>query len=362
MPNPVKRHLWRIRFSPRRSWSFTKPLLFLTACVSLTGCGGFHLIYTPVGQGLSGYAMDHATPYVLEMDDVGMACEHGLGVEPLLYSFSRVTAAPDRTGTLLQVLAGTCGEREAVEEELRYLRAGFHNNLSEMHDARSSMKRRYAINARRRLLAYERSMAAFDFDPQVDVEEGRCPAYRNNQDEMTFMLGLLSGLQAVMDDTKSGGRVGVSKRLAVEVERSASCLGNEKWAGLPGNLRALIWTLLPDSRPDEVADPWEFMAQNRELAMKKGIRTAIVLELVMAEIVGDNEKMAEILATLADSQEHLTVNPDYRLMDETGMEVARFVSDRLWTRRYGHATPENRFGLTRKERKTKEDIDTEGLL
>lgn len=337
-------------------------MLFLAGCVSLTGCGGFHLIYTPVGQGLSGYAMDHATPYVMEMDDVGMACEHSLGVEPLLYSFSRVTAAPDRTGTLLQVLAGTCGEREAVEEELRYLRAGFHDNLSEMRDARISMQRRYAINARRRQLAYERSMAAFDFDPKVDVEEGRCPAYRNNQDEVTFMLGLLSGLQAVMDDARSGGRAGVSRGLALQVERSATCLGNDKWAGMPGNLRALVWTLLPDSRPDEVTDPWQFMAQNRELAMEKGIRTALVLELVMAENLGHGEKVADILAVLADSQESFSVHPDYRLMDETGMEVARIVSDRLWTRRYGHATPENRLGHTRKERKTTKDIDTEGLL
>ncbi|MDX1588147.1 MAG: hypothetical protein R3296_04355 [Oleiphilaceae bacterium] len=345
----------------RRPLALIRPMALTVAFLGLSGCGGFHLIYTPVGQGLSGYARDHATPYVLAMDDVGMACEHGLGVEPLLYSFSRVTHNPDLTGTLLQVLGGICGERDAVEEELRYLRASYHNNISEMQDARSSLQRRYAINAKRRLLAYERSMAAFDFDPtQPELDE--CPPYRNNQDELTFMLGLLSGLQAVMDDARSGGRAGVSRGLAMQVERAATCLGNKKWGGMPGNLRALVWTLLPDSRPDGIDDPWQFMAENRQLAMDKGVRTAMVLELVMAENLNRTDTMAEVLSVLAESEGNFTVSPDYRLVDSTGMEVARFVSDRLWTRRYGHATPSNRFGRISKDREPGKEIDTEGLL
>ncbi|TVP57068.1 MAG: hypothetical protein EA349_07250 [Halomonadaceae bacterium] len=330
------------------------------AATVLSGCGGFHLIYTPTGQALSGYAETHNTPYVLEMHDVGIACSLGLALDPLLYSFSRVTVAPENTGTLLQVLAGICGEREAQYEELRYLRAGHQDVTEEIQDARTAMQRRYEVNAGRRLASFNRAMRAFAFDPSADVPV--CPCYRNNQDELTFMLGLVSGLQAVMDDAKGGGGAGVSRGLALQIERAATCLDNTKWAGLPGNLRALVWSLLPDSRPDEITDPWASMADNRQLAMNGGMRTAIVLELVMAENLGRNDTIAEVLALLAASEGDFQVNPEYRMVDLAGMEIARFVSDRVWTRRYGYSTPLNRFGRVSDERPARENIDTDGLL
>lgn len=335
-------------------------LMAILAIAFLAGCSGFHPIYTPVGQIMTGYAERDATPYVLEMEDVGMACAMGESLDPLLYSFSRVTAEPNTTGTLLQVLAGICGEREAVEQELRYLRADYQNNTSEIRDARSNMRLWYAATASRRLMAYNRGLKAYDFDP--DAEELMCPSLGDDQDELTFLSALLSGAQAVMDDAKSGGQAGVSRALAAQVERSATCLKNDKWAGIPGNLRAIIWVLLPDLSPEAVDDPWEIMAMNRQTALKGGLRTAIALELVMAENVGRLDVVEGALSFLADNGEQFQVNPRYRLVDRVGMEVATAVSDRIWTERYGHRTPANRFGHISKEQETREEIDTEGLL
>lgn len=337
---------------------------FVTAMASLllAGCG-IHPIYTPTGMVLSSYAEGEATPYVLEMQDVGMACSLGQSLDPLLYSFKRVKADPEMTGSLLQVLAGICAEKVAVEEELRFLRAQYKDDLTEMRDARNNMQRKYGVTAERRLSAFNRGMSAFRFDAGADPEEELdCPCYRNDQDELTFMMALLSGAQAVLDDAKAGGRAGVSRSLAPKVERAAACLDSEKWGGLPGNIQAVIWVLLPDTAPDDDVDPWAVMKANREVAIASGMRTAMALELVMAENVGRTETVAEVLAFLAESEERFVVRPEYRLVDLVGMEVAMYVSDRIWTDRYGYRTPDNRFGRISDEPEQKESIDTEGLL
>ncbi len=91
--------------------------LSLAAVAILTGCSA-NPIYTTTGVVLSNYSEGEATPYVLQMSDTQMACALGEGVDPLLYSFSRVTDAPDTTGSLLMLLAGNCAEYKAWEAEL----------------------------------------------------------------------------------------------------------------------------------------------------------------------------------------------------------------------------------------------------
>src|SRR5690554_5668332 len=91
------------------------------AALVLAGCSA-NPIYTTTGIVLSNYSESEATPYVMQMSDPKMACALGEGVDPLLYSFSRVTSAPDTTGSLLMLLAANCMEYrtwEARSEERR---------------------------------------------------------------------------------------------------------------------------------------------------------------------------------------------------------------------------------------------------
>lgn len=344
--------------SAARRWRMVAGIVLTGLLVA--GCGSFHPVYTPTGMVLSNYAESHATPYMLQQTDIGVACNSGMSLDPLVYSFSRVTASPNTTGTLLQVLAGTCGEREIVEEELRYLRASHDNNTRAMRDARSNTERKYAINATRRMTAFNRAMAAYDYD--YATEGAACPCFRNNQDEMTFLFGLLSGMQAVLEDARSGGQAGVPRSLAPQVERAAHCVDSVKWAGIPGSLRAAVWSLLPDTRPDDAIDPWQTLKDNRQVAVNAGFRVAIALEMIVAENVGDDETVAEALAFLVESEEAFIVNPDYQMLDSIALELAMFVSDRIWTRDYGHRTPNNRFGRLTNEPARREAIDTDGLL
>ncbi|MEP3165983.1 MAG: hypothetical protein ABJO43_13010, partial [Marinobacter sp.] len=202
-------------------------LLVLTL---LAGCSA-NPIYTTTGVVLSSYSEGEATPYVMQMSDPKMACALGEGVDPLLYSFSRVTDAPESTGSLLMLLAGNCSEYRAWEAELDYLRADFAGNVPAAKDAREKAKRLNAETARRRYIAYQRAMAAYDFDPAA--EEFECPFLFDDQEELTFLLGLLTGMQAIVNDANSGAIAGVPRNIAPQAERAATCVDNEKWGGLP---------------------------------------------------------------------------------------------------------------------------------
>ncbi|XOZ35010.1 hypothetical protein ACMDCT_07195 [Halomonadaceae bacterium KBTZ08] len=339
--------------------SLTRITGVLVALMVLAGCS-VNPLHKITGDVMTGYAEAENTPYVLAMSDVGKACSLGESVDPLLYSFSRVTREPAKTGTLLSVLAGICMEQEAFEQELRYLRADYQGNTRELRDAREAMQRRYGTTAERRERAFNRMLTAFNYEPTPDAA---CPELYSDQDEITFLVGLLAGAQAVLDDGKARGRADVSRRLAAQVERSTYCVSNSKWAGIPEGLRATIWVLLPDLKPEEVsAGTWEVLARNRRLGVEKGLRIPAALELMMAENVGRDDTLSEVLAYLDETSDDFEVWERYQLADHVAMRIARAVSDRFWTREHGYRTPKNRFGETGTGTDESERIDTEGLL
>lgn len=330
----------------------------LVVVLTLAGCS-VNPLYKMTGDVMSGYAKEENTPYVLAMTDIRMACGLGESVDPLLYSFSRVTQAPNKTGSMLLGLSAVCMERRAVAEQLRYLRAEHHDNLDEMRDARESMQRKFGITAERQLSAYRRMLNGFNYDPKPDAA---CPTFYTDQDEITFLLGLAAGAQALLNDGKSRGRASVPRDIAAQVERSADCVANEKWAGFPDALRASVWVLLPDLQPANVSDPWTVLADSRELGVERGMRIPAVLEMMTAENVGKREIVEESLAYLAKTRDRFEVNPRYSLLDRVGMRVAWEVSDRLWTKEHGYRTPRDKFGETGTEPSKQDSIDTEGLL
>lgn len=335
--------------------------LSLAVAAALAGCSA-NPIYTTTGVVLSNYSEGEATPYVLQMSDPQMACALGEGVDPLLYSFSRVTDAPDSTGSLLMLLAGNCAEYEAWEAELAYLRADYEGDVGAAKDAREEAKRLNALTAKRRYAAFQRAMAAYQFDPAAEPLE--CPFLFNEQDELTFLLGLLTGMQAIVNDANSGARAGVPKSIAPQAERAATCLDNEKWGGMPNAIRALVWLLLPDTRPELSPDPWQVLEHSRELGVEKGMRVPHALTVVAAETFGRPEKLEEAIASFVAANATVDVWDEYRLVDEVAAGVVRFSSDKYWTANYGYRTPQTFFGKMSPERDTEnvETMSLDGLL
>lgn len=336
-------------------------LSVLTVLFLLAGCS-VNPIYKTTGIVLSNYSESEATPYVMQMSDARMACALGEGIDPLLYSFSRVTDAPNSTGSLLMLLAANCMEYRAWEAELTYLRADFESNVPKAKDAREESKRLYAQTATRRYKAFNRAMAAYEFDPAAAPME--CPDLPDDQAELTFLLGLLTGMQAIVNDANSGALANIPRSIAPQAERAASCVDNEKWGGLPNAVRALVWLLLPDTRPDSSPEPWAVLKHSSELGVKSGIRASFALEAVAAETFGRPDVLAEAIAGFVEAEDTIDVWDDYRLVDEAARRVIRFSSDKYWTAHYGHRTPQSYFGKLSPERNTEniEVMDLDGLL
>ena len=334
--------------------------LLLLVVTFLAGCSA-NPIYTTTGVVLSNYSEGEATPYVMQMSDPQMACALGEGVDPLLYSFSRVTEAPESTGSLLMLLAANCSEYKAWEAELEYLRADFAGDVPAAKDAREKAKRLNARTAKRRYVAYQRAMAAYDFDPAA--KEFECPFLFDDQEELTFLLGLLTGMQAIVNDANSGAMAGVPRNIAPRAERAAECLDNEKWGGLPNAIRGMVWLLLPDTRPSLSPDPWEVLEDSSRLGVESGIRASMALEAVAAETFGRPEVLKDVIARFAEAEGAIKVWAEYRLVDEIARDVIQFSSDKHWTANYGYRTPRTYFGRLSPERlEEPETMDLDGLL
>ena len=353
----ISSKVFRVRLAP----AGIRQALMAAAVLLLAGCSA-NPIYTTTGVVLSSYSEDEATPYVLQMSDTRLACSLGEGVDPLVYSFSRVTDAPDSTGSLLMLLAANCMEYRAWEAELSYLRAEFRGDVPAAKDDREVATRLHARTAERRYLAFQRAMAAYDFNPAAEPLE--CPFLFSDQDELTFLLGLLTGMQAIVNDASSGALAGVPRNIAPQAERAAQCVDNEKWGGLPNAIRALVWLLLPDTRPDLSPDPWRLLDNSADLGIKAGFRAAHAVQVVAAETFGKPEVLAQAVATFASADERIQVHEDYRLVDEVARSVVLFSSDKHWTAEYGHRTPRTHFGKLSAEWEASnvETMDLDGLL
>ncbi|MFC7293731.1 hypothetical protein [Marinobacter aromaticivorans] len=332
-------------------------MIILAVAVLFAGCSA-NPIYKTTGAVLAGYSEAEATPYVMQMSDPEMACALGEGIDPLLYSFSRINDAPDTTGSLLMLLAANCMEYNAWEAELAYLRADYEGNVPAAKDAREQTKRLHALTAERRQIAFRRAMEAYDFDPSKEPLE--CPFLFTEQDEMTFMLGLLTGMQAVVNDANSGARAGIPRNIAPQAERAATCVDNEKLGGLPNAVRALVWLLLPDTRPELSPDPWKVLENSSAKGVEAGIRASMAVEAVAAETFGRPDVLADVIRRFAEAEDTIEVWEEYRLVDSVARQAIRFSSDKHWTAQYGYRTPQRFFGKMSPERNT-ENVETMSL-
>lgn len=318
-------------------------------CLALlfsAGCA-VNPIYSTTGKVMTGYAENYNTPYVLSLADPDMSCSMGTALDPLVYSFKTVTDTPYKTGSLLMLLSANCAEEQAWNANLRSLRAERAGNVSEAEDARTESKRWQAITARRRLESFHEAMKAYDYDytnPNVE-----CPDLDTDQDELTFMLGLLTGLQSIMNDSASGVMVNVPRDIAPEAERAARCLSNKKWAGLPDSIRAAVWLLIPATKPSDSPDPWVVLKNDSALGAQKGMRAAGALEVVMAENLGKDKILADAIHRFAAAGKTMKVWKEYQLIDHVARNTVMAVSDRYWTQHYGQRTPALRFGELKKD-------------
>ena len=118
----------------------------------LSGCS--YVIKTGANVAL-GFGEKHIVPPILSMDDAEMVCNSGNALTPAVMSTKDMGADPTRMAVLLYTAAGVCAENQALEAELRYLRASKAGQVSEAQDARIEQKRWAAIAAERQYAGYQ---------------------------------------------------------------------------------------------------------------------------------------------------------------------------------------------------------------
>lgn len=305
--------------------------LAVTAAVTFSGCS--YVIKTGANVAL-GFAENHIVPPILAMDDADMACASGNSLTPAIMATKDMGADPTRMAVLMYTAAGMCAESNALEAELRYLRASKVGNVTEAQDARIEQKRWAALAAQRQYAGYQLFAERWETKYRMKLGDS-CPSMRKDLDKTVYLLGMISGLQAVTNDINSGGAVEVPKDIAAIVERGLACLDNTEYWGAPNAIRATIWTLLPGADEGK-PDPYKTLNESMVIGERTGVRLPHALNAVTAQATGDQQKIREALRAYGDSiGEGKAVNPDFRLVNTMAGLMVRSIGDRYWTEHTG---------------------------
>ena len=329
---------------------FTRMMLLLAAML-LHGCT---VVYKGTGDVLVSYSKNEMVPHLLGYRDVGMACATGESLTPLLMSFGEVGSKPQKLAPLVYVTAAVCAEGQALEAELRYLQALKQGDSVAAQDARIQQKTHAEQAARRLYAAYRYTVQVYG-----EPREDSCPRLRSDFDEMVWMVGLIAGVQALLNDATAETAVGIPRDVAAKVERGAACLDSDKWWGVPMATRAALWNILPMLAPTD-ADAWQAMEQASATGMERGVRLASALHVISAYSVDNDAQLRDAIRRFARHEGKL--DADYALLDTIAGELILGVSHRMWMNATGHRTPFRGLGSFWDDRNDSSVIDIDDLL
>jgi hypothetical protein len=310
-----------------------------------SGCSTVYRIGANVGLR---FTEDHVIPPILSDDDVQMACINGQALAPVIYAVgpaggTGIGADNDQLSVLLYSTAALCAEQTALDNELRYLRASRANQVEEAQDARIAQKRWAELASRRQYTAYQHFEHFYEKKYDLKIGE-KCPKFKSDFDEMVFLLGSISGIQAVVNDINSQNAVGVPKDIAAKVERSMKCLDSDKWWGVPIGVRAAVWNLLPGAGAGQ--DPWETLKGSMRVGERKGVRLSHALYAMSAYAKADDARLRDALKIYAATNDNqdFHIDPHFKMFDKFGELVIMGISDRYWTEHTGSRTPAGSVG------------------
>lgn len=316
-----------------------------------TGCA--KQIFTMTAGMTERYSEDYMIPSVMKQSDLQTTCAMGEAMGAVTTSMAELNKGMDKIVIMTNMSAAMCSQQRAFEKNLEYLRQLKAGNDSDAQDARILMKRHYKEAAQRQLSAFE---LLNDYYGKVG---DKCPRLLDEKQQLTYLAGLLSGLQAVSADTKATSGV-VPRNIAARVERGAKCIKNEDWFGVPKAMRALLWTLLPGGTPAG-EDPWARLEEAMAEGEAAGVRLPHVFYAMAAQSKNKPEWVRKAIKRHVAALKAKPANPDFVNLDAMATAQLREMSDLMWTEAKGHRTPFGELGTFWDEEKKQDfggiDID-----
>jgi len=280
------------------------------------------------------------TPPVLEMGDVDMGCSFALVNGPLVGAARNFYGDPSLMETVLLESASVCSDQQALNEELRYLRASRDKRSDEAQDARIAQKRFMATSAHRQYSAFDRMRTKLE--QKYFFKYGKdCPRFKRDFDELVYLLGSVAGLQAIQNDMGAQQVVGVPTDIAPQADFAMTCLNNEKWWGAPEALRATIWSIIPGA--GEGKDLPAIFNNSMAIGERTGVRLAHVMAALAAQSTDDSARLRETIKRFATLEDYKP-SKQYRLIDAISEAQIVNISDRMWTQNTGARTPVGSLG------------------
>ena len=268
----------------------------------------------------------------LRRPDVDQACRGGNAQTPVAAGLFEKKPA-HRALALLETTAAACAEAEAMEAELRAERALFFDEgeerVARVKEAREVERRHRAVAAARLWRAWGHVEA--EYGP---IGEGDCPRLKRRADELTWLLGLVAGANALLQDQASGGGLGVPQDVLGKVARAADCVDAARWWYAPDALQAGSWAMVPGSGPDGV-DPWEALDEAAAAGDATGVRVARSIQVQLAANAGKDDTVDGAVRAFAAAAS-AEGDPDFALIDAYAAMVVRHQADLSWTRARGY--------------------------
>jgi len=298
------------------------------------------------------------TPPALQMGDVDMGCTFATANGPLVGAARNFYGDPSLMETVLLQSASVCSDAKALEEELRYIRASREKRSDDAQDARINQKRLMATSAHRQSDSFLRMRTKLE-QKYFFKYGSNCPRFKRDFDEMVYLLGSISGVQAVQSDMGAQQAVGVSLDIPPQVEFAMTCLNNQKWWGAPQALRAAIWSIIPGGADGK--DVKGTFESSMAIGEQAGVRLPHVMAALAAQSADDTAGVRAAIKRFA-SVENFKVNKDYRLIDAIAEVQMMNISDRMWTQNTGSRTPFNSLGKFWDDKASGPAIDADSFL
>lgn len=335
---------------------------FMAACwAGLALLAGCQSLQSSGSNATLGVIERNVVPPVLAVPDLNMGCTHATAMVPMISSFRSFYGDPAGLESILSTSSSLCADNDANAEELRYLRAQRDRRTAEALDARTNHKRLLERTARRQLAAFDYMRESLEKKYKFQYGQA-CPKFDKDAefDQLIYLLGTISGLQAMVNDIATQRAVNVPADIPPRAEFAMSCLDNTKWWGAPQAIRATVWSVVPGGAAGK--DVPGTYNQAMTLGERQGVRLAHVLASIGSGFSDDKKRIREIVKRFASAPNYKP-NKDYRYIDEAAATTIQHMSDRDWTVGTGSRTPIGGLGTFWDDKPVRKDnVDTSQFL